>query len=142
MNQLHVLLMMPAVFALWMSGAIGLMLLASAANLPGVNEHGTGAGFALLALAVGLIGAVVHMVVNLIQRKKVVDAQTKHGAVATVLMGLCGVAAVGLGIAALVMVVGSKGGDSTALVIASILAVVMIFGGFILFFTGFLSSRA
>lgn len=67
-EKLHPLVLIPVLLILWLCGSTILMLLLSALNAPGVNEHGSGLLLVIFAWFCGVIAALVHALVLLRSR--------------------------------------------------------------------------
>jgi len=67
--QIHPVLMTLFVTVIWFVGAAFALVVLAVANFPGINQHGTGTLFFLVAFVVAAIGTVVHIVVVLRRRR-------------------------------------------------------------------------
>ena len=68
LNRVHPLLVIPALVGAWLVGVTVLLFLASAMNLPSINEHGSGLFIAVTAWFFAVIAALVHALTILRRR--------------------------------------------------------------------------
>lgn len=72
-EKLHPLVLIPVLLFLWVFGGTILILFLSAANAPGLNEHGTGLLLAVAAELAAVIAALVHALVVIRNRRSKVS---------------------------------------------------------------------
>lgn len=60
LDRLPPLLMIPIVVVIWLVGTTVLLFLASAMNVPLINEHGSGLFIAMVAWFFAVIAALIH----------------------------------------------------------------------------------
>ena len=68
LDRLHPLLVIPALVGAWLVGVTVLLFLASATNVPFINEHGSGLFIAVTAWFFAVIAALVHALTILRRR--------------------------------------------------------------------------
>lgn len=70
LDKMHPLLVIATLLVVWLVGVTVLLFLASAVNVPFINEHGSGLFIAMVAWFFAVIAALVHAL-TIVRRRRV-----------------------------------------------------------------------